>query len=474
MLSRGSVIAFLAHFCDNHGPKVVLCTTSERRLVRQSDLGGRGSQCCPLPPTVVRRSSSARRRADRERNRLVDARRPPCEGCRSLGDDVRFLASRDDCWTYVSGNLRAVADRLEPLSERRLKTLAARCLSVEEPAQSSSEPDEDDARELLFSDDGMVYSRAFKLVDSSHRGGRRAYCVAVVSADRHALVERVHFLNDRVGSLVSELKAAAAVAVSVSYTTLETALETPSTVISERRVVHPPQKNLSAITFPDVYNTLHSSFAEIISGLEPGEVQMPITSHQQQSVQPPSLRIVTAQLDPEKFGAVLTALLTAAEVELSSKDRPALDAVFRTLNACLPAGLGRRRARWKLVQASGGLHQVVYPGIAGLSTQKMKARVDCGNDALSLNVSCLGVSPHPAVPPTVRKILHYAYNDSADDEFVVAGIKAVVSDCEALGLNLSACDPSASAASAKVFCRKLGLSERDEAVVRFFAHQRRL
>ena len=129
-----AAVAFLAHFCDNHGPRAVVCT---RVAVDGGRLPGGADE------TVRRCGPSSKQKF--------------CAACHSLDADVRCFSSEDPVagLTFLSCNAFAC----NPELERRLKTAASRSLSVEEPAA--------EGKEVFFSDEGVAFSKCFRYDGSS-------------------------------------------------------------------------------------------------------------------------------------------------------------------------------------------------------------------------------------------------------------------------------------------------------------------
>ena len=96
-----------------------------------------------------------------------------------------------------------------------------------------------------------------------------------------------------------------------------------------------------------------------------------------------------------------------------------------------------------------------------------------GVDGTNVSVTCSGTVP---VSSLGKRIVHYVWNNEAScEEFVAAGIRAVLREYRSLGAALAASGGGGRFAGALArFCRAAGLSERDHNTLKFFAQLYRL
>jgi hypothetical protein len=441
-------VAALAHFCDNHGPKIVLCTRVQQ-LARTP----------PPPPSTVKPWATASspprpspfpttRGHSSEKNKKKK-RRKTCETCRSFQDDVRYLISDDKCSgnSFLSSSVTALA-ATNPALERRLKMAASRSLSVEESAVSG----DGRTREIMFSDDGFVYSRSFKLVDLSHRGGKRTYCVAVLVDDRSRLVSNASSIGREAEALIGELELLAAESSSSPQTS-------PLVLCDDgRKLVIPPQKNLREITCEDVYQRIHYSFIKMLS-LFSKPTDESVEHRQKPISRTVPFKTLASMLKSDDLLTLVSGLLSGACVDFSSSSESVLEGVCQTLDDILPGGYAKTCSE----------SQVTYFGGRQGSSAKISVTINdqgSGGQKCALKGMRLIYADATVLPSSLsRRVALYLQSDCGD-EFILSGITTAVEEYEAFARAFVACKKSV---SAKHFCRKIGLTGKDENVVKFFA-----
>ncbi|KAK9739865.1 Vesicle coat protein involved in Golgi to plasma membrane transport [Popillia japonica] len=160
-------ILALGHFCESHGPCVILCT-----------------QRCETPP---------------EQQGPHTLTVPWCDSCQSVDLDQALL-SKDDRSCYISTRTPLQQD-LAFL----LKQATVRSLSCEEETSGEGSP-------LYFGDHerGHVLAHTFLVQDSLARGFHRKYTILMLMRDKIHLLNAWPMLVKHIKEIVKDLKQAAA------------------------------------------------------------------------------------------------------------------------------------------------------------------------------------------------------------------------------------------------------------------------
>ena len=159
-------ILALGHFCETHGPCVILCT-----------------QRCIGPPK-------------KQGPHILTT--PLCEACQSINPD-QTLISKDDKYCYATTRT--------PLQQDvafLLKQATVRSLSCEGDTDGESSP-------LYFGDQerGHILSHTFTLQDSLARGFHRKYTILMLMKDKIYLLNGWSVIVRHIKEIVRELKEAA-------------------------------------------------------------------------------------------------------------------------------------------------------------------------------------------------------------------------------------------------------------------------
>ncbi|XP_076272409.1 folliculin [Rhynchophorus ferrugineus] len=154
-------ILAIGHFCETHGPCIILCT-----------------QRCKEEPQQF------------PHNLIV----PVCEACQSL-DLEQAVVSKDENVCYVTTRTPLQQD-LAFL----LRQAVVRSLSCEETSRDSGT--------LYFGDNerGHVISHAFTVQDSLARGFQRKYCILMLMRDRIHLLNCWPFLTKHIANIAKDLQ----------------------------------------------------------------------------------------------------------------------------------------------------------------------------------------------------------------------------------------------------------------------------
>lgn len=431
-MTQSATVAALAHFCDNHGPRAVMCT--------QVAAAGRS-----LPGARDGESASPSKM---------------CAACHSVPEDVRCFSSTDPETGLAFLSCNAFA--LNPELERRLRTAASRSLSVEEPSA--------EGKEVFFSDEGVAFSKCFKVADPAHRGGKRAYCLVVLAADRPRLVKVSAVVAERASRIILELQRLGAESAATADHQTEVSCDEAG-----RRVTFPPQKNLTEITCPEVFQKIHYSFADILCNVV--HVQRSTPQFDMECSAAGGVRNLALVLGHDDLLPLISGLLSGVPVEVVAPRKADLVCFTEALNGCLPEGFplpddvfavngsGSYRTLYRFNQCSGS----AQPG--GLTVRFPSEGVDGTNVVVECSAS-------PVVSALGKRVVHYICNDDAScEEFVAAGIRSAVREYRSLGAALDAIGGGGSVdrlAGAASFCRAAGLSERDQDTLKFFAQLSRV
>ena len=172
-----SVIVALCHFCEVHGPAVIMVTQSRREsgFPQPPDLD-------PVIQQIIRRNKQS----------LAG-----CERCWSLKNNEQLIISRD-----LASNQTFLSSQyvLQPEMEPILRNVVIRAISCEVPFRRETP--------LIFSDPSVstVASNDFFLKDSKARGFQRYYSIVVVTRERQHLISNLKSINSRVSRIIGDMK----------------------------------------------------------------------------------------------------------------------------------------------------------------------------------------------------------------------------------------------------------------------------
>ena len=435
-MTQSVTVAALAHFCDNHGPRAVMCTqvAADRRSLpgaRSLPAAGRGA-CAGTP------------------------KRKMCAACHSVPEDVRCFSSVDPetGLAFVSCN----ASAFNPELERRLRTASSRSLSVEEPSA--------EGREVFFSDEGVAFSKCFKVADPAHRGGKRTYCLLVLSADRPRLMTSSAVVAEKANEIILELRRSAAESAAAADHQTEVLCDEAG-----RRVTFPPQKNLTEITCPEVFQKIHYSFADILCNVVNVQRSLPRVDTRRSAG---SVRNLALVLGRDDLLTLISGLLSGVPVEVVAPRRADLVCFTEALNGCLPEGFPIPLPNEFGVSDSGSYRTLYFSHCSGEQPGRLTVRFPSeGVDGTNVAVEC---SEAIVVSALGKRVVHYIWNNEAScEEFVAAGIRSALREYRSLGAAHAASGGGGRLAGAAArFCRAVGLSERDQNTLEFFARLSRL
>ena len=229
-----------------------------------------------------------------------------------------------------------------------------------------------------------------------------------------------------------------------------------------RRITFPPQKNLTEITCPEVFQKIHYSFSDILCHLVNPQRSLRCAVDTQRSAG--SVRNLALVLGHADLLTLISGLLSGIPVEVTAPRKDDLVCFTEALNGCLPDGFPIPNV---FQESSGnGSYRTMY--VSGGSSVGNSGRLTVrfpkeGVDGTNVAVECSEAIPVSALG---KRVVHYIWNNEASsEEFVSAGISSALMEYRSLGAALAACR----LAEAARFCRAVGLSEKDQSTLKFFA-----
>lgn len=241
-----AVIA-LCHFCEQHGPRIMLCTQAFHGVFDAQSFYG-----ATLPSKSSKRDSS-----DLEDSGISLPK--VCDACRSLDPGTPGLVSHDD-----KSNIYFLSCQ-KPLEKESFAVLRQACLG-----SLSFEGPKGFEGPMIFGEapDVYVLSYQFFLDDFKARGKRRRYSLIAVMKDKYHLISSWIFLVSLFRRIVHSLKDKA----SKVYTREEGDTSSSSIRFTgkngcERRVLHKDDFARSLVTlinYDSIFQDLHQEFIFIL------------------------------------------------------------------------------------------------------------------------------------------------------------------------------------------------------------------
>ena len=304
MASLPSPHVCLCHFCDNHGPTVVLACTKRA----STDVNGNISQ-----------------------DNLGS-----CDSCRSLEADQGFIvtpmASEEDAtlpMVYASCN----ASQLPETALLLLRRAAMRCLSLESTSASSTNAACSPGRPVVFGDqEWLAMAATFRVSDGEHvRGFKRTYglVLMVPGSGRQLLLRSMPAVESAFNAIAVEVKRAAAETFekegggAAESHQLQQPQQQHPLLAQAPQAPPPPYKqprNLNALAGKGVYAFLHAQFVTLLCSLtnscgEEGLCAKPTET--KQPVEGTAARLKAA-LDKDVLKVLIVCLLADLSVKIKS------------------------------------------------------------------------------------------------------------------------------------------------------------
>ena len=174
-----SALLSFCHFCELHGPRILLCTQAVSKEEDQNVTTDFALDSSTIEASIAASSS-------RHANECSAC-------CWSLSN--KGFATDGTSHTYISSYRPLCTELYSTLRQACVRSLSA------EAAPGRGGP-------VLFGDgrQGHVYSHAFAVNDPQARGFQRWYSVLLISADQHQLISNWHFLNTHLRDLIARIQ----------------------------------------------------------------------------------------------------------------------------------------------------------------------------------------------------------------------------------------------------------------------------
>lgn len=308
-----SPIVALCHFCEVHGPRVVMVTQPIRDLT----------------PTIQTQSNQHLFGAE-----VLQQSKPSsfsyhpdygCERCWSLGDQENLIISNDSesRQTFVSSQTILDKDR-----EIMLRNAAIRAISCEYPREGP----------LLFSDPSVssILANNFYIEDAKARGFKRYYSIVVMARERHYLISNLNIIESLVSAVILNVKTLARQTYDKEALDLKLEPTKFSFLIDNGSVS--TLRNLRQLVQDDnIYEKLHNNFVVLLQTLEKvlkekvvsGQVMRSSVTYPKSSVV--TLNNIKSQWESHNFRILLHHILSGKCLHIKTGDR----ILSRIIGECL-------------------------------------------------------------------------------------------------------------------------------------------
>jgi len=335
-----SVVVALAHFCEVHGPAVIMVTQSRRPAG--------SSQPPDLDPLIQQIVG---------RNKQSPA---GCERCWSLQTNQHLIISRDPTTsqTFLSSQF-VLQPELEPI----LRKAVIRAISCEVPFKRETP--------LIFSDPSVstVASTDFFLKDSKARGFQRYYSIVVMTRERQHLISNLNSINSTVSQIIEDMKK-----MSQKNFDLETCQsKEPLEPSFGKRDSLSSQRNLKEIVGDQsIYEKVHRKFVEIIQTTEHSLEEKVFSGQLMKSsvIFPKASLDLVLKIKSElgfSFKILLHHILSGKTLQIRSNDRQISRRVGDTLCIFLPNNLSGNQVYFANIILTGRDSVEDLPSMSGLT-----------------------------------------------------------------------------------------------------------
>jgi len=233
-----SAIVALCHFCEVHGPSVIMVTTVNQR----SSLESSKEQYQDIPRLLGREN--------------LNGKSAGCERCWSLKTNDNLIISIDNSGHQTFLSSQTV---LEKDLEQRLKNAVIRAISCEVSVKREGP--------ILFSDPSVstVFANNFFLKDSKARGFQRYYSILIMSREREYLIANLDIIENKVSQIIENIK-------TMSRKTFDNEADgskDQSKSKDGRRRSMAALRNLREIVGDEnIYKTVHKQFVMLLQSLQ--------------------------------------------------------------------------------------------------------------------------------------------------------------------------------------------------------------
>lgn len=330
-------VVALCHFCEIHGPSVIMVTQSIRDSQQiQKD----ATDALPLVEDtgVPDKKIFGCKKLFTEQSEIRG-----CDGCLSLKYKDKFIVSNDHEGkrTFVSSQTPVNKDLLF-----LLRQVVIRAISCEISANREGP--------ILFSDRvvSSVLANNFFLKDSRARGFQRYYSIIVVAKEKEHLVSNWHNLNKVVNEVIDDLKQMAKTKFNLEAKTLldlkEKCENFRANSSKQRRDSIRTARSLTELTMDSkIYERIHAKFTTVLSSLEKHLKEKVLTGQPMKtSVIYPKASLetilrISQHIGVHQFRTLLYHLLGGKTIQIKSKFRHLSRQIGDTLCLLLPNNLTR-------------------------------------------------------------------------------------------------------------------------------------
>ena len=318
-----SAIVALCHFCEVHGPSVVMVTQSIQDTI--GDIPNSNSFYEQIKNSSLQRNSG---------------KITGCERCWSLKNNQNLILSKDEEGKHSFVSSQTV---LKNDIEILLKNAVNRAISCEVSVKREGP--------LIFSNPSVstVFANNFFLKDSRARGFQRYYSVLLLTKEREHLISNLKLIESSTSQLIDHIK-------SMSKTTFESeATEVKDKVgnhdvFQRRRGSTIALRNLRDIVGDqNIFKIIHQQFVAMLQSMEKvlkekvlsGQVmKSSVTFHK------PSLNTILdmkQQLGSVGFKILLHHILSGKTLQIKSRERNISRQIGDSLCLFLPNNLSRNQ-----------------------------------------------------------------------------------------------------------------------------------
>ncbi|PAA63318.1 hypothetical protein BOX15_Mlig027378g5, partial [Macrostomum lignano] len=253
----------LTHFCEDHGPSVVLCMQVMQQLPSSSR---QLLEVAPTPPSPARAEET-----------LLTQQQPPpasvcfpvvaCPSCRSMPPNILAMHTED-----ASAGVHLVSSQHPTWPSQLYSRLRQACLRVHscEVCPTSA---------MYFGDpvNGHVMGSPFQLDDAKARGLTSQYAVVVMSTDSRMLLQAWPWLVAQIGRISGALKQMATAQFQAEQLRQGSAKATRingSSWLRMRRSDNPARSLAQLTGDPAVFKRLHLWFSWMLRGWQREEIRV--------------------------------------------------------------------------------------------------------------------------------------------------------------------------------------------------------
>jgi len=348
----------LCHFCEFHGPSVIMITQSIRDCQIPSADHLNGSAKTEMVHVSDPKMYGCQKLFSDDQ---IKRDKGGCEGCWSVGCHDNFIISNDHEGKRTFASSQSV---INPELLNLIRHAVIRSISCEISTNREGP--------IIFSDPTVstVLANNFFLKDSRARGFQRYYSIIVVTREREHLISNWHQINKAVSEIIEPLKNMSNDKYVLETKTLmdlkEKCDSLRANTFNRRRGSAKAARNLKDLTMdPNVYETIHGQFVTILTSFEKRLKEKVLSGQPMKSsvIFPKApletlLKILT-QIGLPNFKILLYHLLSGKTLQIKSKLRHLSRKVGDSLCILLPNNLSRNPSYFaNLVLASTEMEDI--------------------------------------------------------------------------------------------------------------------